>query len=133
MEDKHGVVSEELYWADDIDHAREQVENAHPDVKIHIIEGYVDFAWKPFEDAARERLESIQKTYDSRNWTQVPDTIEDISLDWDEGGLYMTIEGDFVYSMLKYLINNDEKDGMYNKITLKVDGYCVDKMKKELA
>jgi hypothetical protein len=87
--------------------------------------------WKALEDAAQERINSIEKGYKERNWALTTDTVEDISFDWDEDGLRVTLEGDFVYSMLKYLVTNEEDDPMYNKIILKLDGYCIDECKKE--
>jgi len=88
--------------------------------------------WEPLEAAARERIEALETSYKKRGWPYFVDLIEDIDLDFDEGGAYLTLEGDFVYSMLKYLVNNDESDKSFNQITLKLSSDLYYKLKEKV-
>jgi len=88
--------------------------------------------WEEFEKIAKERLEAIQSYYREKNWSISSDLVEDLNVDYDEGAVYLTLEGDLVISMLKYLTDTDDKSPSYNKFTVRLDGYSYDKLRNEI-
>ena len=56
-----------------------------------------------------------------------PDVIEDCSFSVDEGKLYLSISGDFVKTIQKYLVEADA-GGM----TFSIDGHLADKLCESL-
>jgi hypothetical protein len=59
------------------------------------------------------------------------DMIEEVTFDYDETGIFMTFEGDFVRECLRYLRNSDESDRNYNKMTFKISRSDVGSIAKE--
>lgn len=87
--------------------------------------------WTEFERLAGEHLKYLRA-----KGVVHPDVVEDLSInvESDEGNqrVYLTLEGDFVTTMLQYLSTTDSNDPNYNKFTVRLDTSSVEQLAQEI-
>jgi hypothetical protein len=86
-------------------------------------------SWQLFIQLVHEQIGRIKARHKKGNWFLGTDTVEDISVDPDETGVYVTLEGDFIWTILNYLANEDEKSKDYCRFTVKVPYSLMDKLR----
>ena len=89
------------------------------------------------DSAQKERYTKLEKLAQELldnmgNSTIYHDTVEDVDLEVDESGYCLTLQGDFVRDMLRYLACTDETNPRYGKFTIMLDDFSRGKLTTDL-